>query len=132
MSVEFTAKLVSPQAQGVDRDDELAIFYAIANVWGLSTDDQMKLLGSPARSTFFKWKKERQVDLPRDTKERISHLASIVKALEILMPGPGRADAWIKRANDQFDGQSALTVMLGGQVADIYHVRAYVDAQRGG
>jgi hypothetical protein len=108
----------------------LAAFFKIADLWHLSTDEQIKLLGSPARSTYFKWKKDGGV-IPADTQERISHILSIFKALEILIPNADVADSWIRRSNDYFDGQSALHVMLGGQVVDIYSVRQYLDAQRG-
>ena len=45
-----------------------------------------------------------------------------------------RADEWLRRPNSAplFGGQSALQRMLGGQVADLYVVRQYLDAQRGG
>ena len=33
-------------------------FSNLAEDWGLNTDEQITLLGSPGRSTFFKWKKE--------------------------------------------------------------------------
>lgn len=108
----------------------LEAFFKIAELWDLSTDDQLRLLGAPARSTFFKWKKEGG-SLPADTLERISHILAIFKALEILIPDASAADSWIRRNNDYFDGMSALDVMLGGQVVDIYRVRQYVDAQRG-
>ena len=64
--------------------------------------------------------------------ERISHLVSILKALEILLPGPARADQWLRRPNAWFDDRSAIAVMLDGGLADIYNVRVYLDAQRGG
>jgi hypothetical protein len=105
-------------------------FLNIAELWRLSSDDQIKLLGSPARSTYFKWKKDGGA-IPPDTQERISHILSIFKALEILIPDIDVADGWIRSSNDYFDGQSALHVMLGGQVVDIYRVRQYLDAQRG-
>ncbi|MCR5870358.1 MULTISPECIES: MbcA/ParS/Xre antitoxin family protein [unclassified Sphingomonas] len=105
-------------------------FLKIAELWRLSSDEQIKLLGSPARSTYFKWKKDGGV-IPADTLERISHILSIFKALEILIPDADAADSWVRRENDYFDGQSALNVMLGGQVVDIYRVRQYLDAQRG-
>jgi hypothetical protein len=40
----------------------------------------------------------------------------------------------VRRPNSAplFNGQSALQRMLGGQVADLYVVRQYLDAQRGG
>ena len=108
----------------------LEAFFRIAELWRLSGDEQLRLLGSPARSTFFKWKREGGA-LPADTIERISHILAIFKALEILIPEPAVADSWIRRENSYFEGQSALDVMLGGQVVDIYRVRQYVDAQRG-
>ena len=106
-------------------------FSNLAEDWGLSTDEQIKLLGSPGRSTFFKWKKEGG-NLPNDTIERISHLLSIYKSLQILIPNEVNADSWIKRPNSYFGSQSALEFMMGGQVVDIYKVREYLDAQRGG
>jgi Protein of unknown function (DUF2384) len=109
----------------------LEAFFKMADLWGLSIEEQMRLLGSPPRSTFFKWKKEGGT-ISKDTLERISHLLGIYKALQILLPDTGAADAWVKRENEFFKGRTALDVMLGGQVVDIYRVREYLDAQRGG
>lgn len=106
-------------------------FTRLADDWKLSTDDQIILLGSPGRSTFFKWKKSGG-NLPNDTIERISHLLGIYKSLQIVLPDADAADAWIKKPNEFFDNRSALDVMLDGQVIDIYKVREYLDAQRGG
>lgn len=106
-------------------------FFNLADAWDLSTEEQIRLLGSPGRSTFFKWKKEGGSP-PNDTVERVSYLLGIYKALEILLPNPAAADSWIRRPNDFFNGRTALDVMLGGQVVDIYRVRQYLDAQRGG
>ncbi len=110
---------------------ELEAFFSIAEKWRLSGDDQIKLLGSPGRSTFFKWKKDGG-SLPADTVERLSHILSIWKALRILFTVDARAEEWIRQPNAFFDGASALEVMLQGGVADIYRVRQYLDAQRGG
>ena len=65
--------------------------------------------------------------------ERISYLLGIYKALQMLFPEPAQADAWVKKPNQAplFGGRSALERMLGGQVADLYVVRQYLDAQRG-
>ena len=109
---------------------ELEAFFTIAERWALSTDEQIRLLGSPGRSTFFKWKKEGGT-LPPDTGERLSHLLAVVKALRILFTRDERGDEWIRRSNDFFDGMSALDVMQDG-VSGIYRVRQYLDAQRGG
>lgn len=112
----------------------LRTFFRIAELWNLSADEQMTLLGITARSTFFKWKKDADAILPKDTLERISYVLGIYKALQILLPDEKAADAWVKRTNEAplFAGRSALDRMLSGQVADLFVVRQYLDAQRGG
>ena len=111
----------------------LRAFANIAEAWGLSVADQLKLLGIASRSTFFKWRREREPKLPRDTLERISYLLGIYKALQILLPDARAADEWIRKPNTAapFGGGSALERMLSGQVADLYVVRQYLDAERG-
>jgi hypothetical protein len=112
----------------------LRAFFRIAELWRLSVDEQIRLLGSPSRSTYFKWKKEGVRQLPRDTLERISYILGIYKALQILLPDPQAADAWVRKPNAAplFGGRSALERMLSGNVADLYVVRQYLDAQLGG
>jgi len=112
----------------------LRTFFRIAEAWGLSAEQQMVLLGQTTRSTFFNWKKDPDVTLPKDTLERISYILGIYKGLQILLPDEKAADAWVKRPNTAsiFGGRSALDRMLSGQVADLFVVRQYVDAQRGG
>lgn len=112
----------------------LTAFFNIADAWQLSADDERTLLGSPPRSTFFKWKSERASRLPQDTLERISYVMGIYKALHILLPTPEAADAWIKKPNAALvtNGRSALERMRGGRVVDLADVRRYLDAERGG
>ena len=109
----------------------LDVFFRISELWSLTIDQQITLLGSPARSTIYKWKKEGGL-LSADTEERISHLVSIYKALQIIVPEAKAADTWVHRPNQYFGGRSALDVMLDGKMTDIYAVRTYLDAQRGG
>jgi len=111
----------------------LRTFFRIAEAWQLSTDEARTLLGSPPRSTFFTWKKSGG-PLSRDTLERISYIFGIYKALQILLPDTAAADAWIRKPNaaPTFGGKPALDRMLSGNVADLYVVRQYLDAWRGG
>ena len=109
----------------------LDVFFKIADAWKLTIEQQITLLGAPARSTFYKWKKDGGL-LSADTEERISHLAAIYKALQIVVPDPHAADTWIERPNKYFGRRSALDIMLDGKLTDIYAVRVYLDAQRGG
>jgi hypothetical protein len=113
----------------------LRAFFNIARDWDLSVDEQIILLGSPGRSTFFKWKQSPQsARLGRDTLERLSLLLGIYKALQILLPQPASADTWIKRPNSAppFGGRRALDRMLAGNISDLVAVRQYLDAMRGG
>ena len=112
----------------------LRTFFRIAEAWGLTTEEQMILLGSPSRSTFFAWKKKGVDRLPRDVLERLSYIFGIWKALQILLPDPAAADAWVRQPNTAplFGGKSALSRMLSGNVADLYVVRQYLEAERGG
>lgn len=111
----------------------LRAFAKIADAWGLTIAEQLQLLGIASRSTFFKWRRETSPRLPRDTLERLSYLLGIYKSLQILLPDPKAADEWVRKPNEAapFGGRSALDRMLSGQVADLYVVREYLDAERG-
>jgi hypothetical protein len=111
----------------------LRAFFGLAEQWKLRMADQRKLLGDPPESTFYKWKRQREGVPGRDTIERISYLLGIWKSLQILFPDPAQADAWLHKPNQAplFGGHSALERMLSGNVADLYVVRQYLDAQRG-
>jgi hypothetical protein len=113
----------------------LRAFFNIARDWSLSAEEQIILLGTPGRSTFFKWKAAPQTArLARDTLERLSLILGIYKALQILLPEPNAADTWIKRPNTAppFGGKPALDRMLAGNISDLVAVRQYLDAMRGG
>jgi len=111
----------------------LRAFNNIAEHWDLSVAEQLRLLGIASRSTYFKWRREHAPRLPQDTLERLSYLLGIYKALQILLPDTRAADEWVRRPNSAppFGGRSALDRMLSGQVADLYVVRQYLDAERG-
>ncbi len=111
----------------------LKAFFNIATRWGLNAEQQRRLLGNPGRSTFFRWKRDRAGAVPGDVLERISYLLGIYKDLHILFPDAAQADGWVRRPNSAplFGGSSALERMLAGRVADLYVVRAWLDAQRG-
>ena len=113
----------------------LRAFFNIARDWDLSAEEQIVLLGSPGRSTYFKWKAApATARLGRDTLERLSLLLGIYKALQILLPQASAADTWIKRPNSAppFGGRRALDRMLAGNISDLVAVRQYLDAMRGG
>ena len=129
-----TKQTTPPPATTKDMSEAgLRAFCRIAELWGLSLDQQLVLLGGLPKSTFYNWKKKGGV-LPEDVLERISYILGIYRALEILLPKPEAANTWVKKPNTAptFGGAAALDRMLGGKVADLYVVRQYLDAQRGG
>lgn len=111
----------------------LRTFFRIGDRWGLATDEQMILLSVTSHSTFSRWREEPiNSVLPEDTLERISNIFAIYKSLQILLPEEKAADEWVRRPNAEplFRGASALDRMLRAQVADLWVVREYLDAQR--
>ena len=113
----------------------LRAFFNIARDWGLSVDEQLVLLGSPGRSTMFKWRADPgSARVPRDTLERLSYIVGIYKSLQILLPVNEAADRWVRKPNAAplANSGSALDRMLGGNVSDLVAVRQYLDAVRGG
>ena len=113
----------------------LRTFQRIASAWRLTVDDQLNLLGMPPRSTFYGWMKNPDsANLSRDTLERLSNLLGIYKGLQILLPDPVAADAWVHNPNTAplFGGHAPMAHMLAGNVSDLHAVRRYLDAVRGG
>jgi hypothetical protein len=112
----------------------LRTFFRIASAWELTQAEARALLGDPPESTYYKWKSGKVGSVPSDLLERISYVLGIYKALQILLPDPAAADAWVRRPNAAplFNGRSALELMLSGRVADLFLVRQYLDWERGG
>jgi hypothetical protein len=112
----------------------LRTFFRIASAWELTQVEARALLGDPPESTYYKWKSGKVGSVPGDLLERISYVLGIYKALQILLPDPAAADAWVRRPNAAplFNGRSALELMLSGRVADLFLVRQYLDWERGG
>jgi hypothetical protein len=112
----------------------LAVFFRIGAEWALQPAQEQALLGV-GKTTLFAWKGGRvKAGLEPAVLERLSYLLRIYAALEILLPVPERAVAWLHRPNAAplFGGGSALQRLLGGQVGDLMVVADYLDALRGG
>ena len=132
-------RLVSttPAAQpspGYSTDEIHAMQRAVINLfdrWNLTDDQAAILLGSIAQRTYQRWKHGEYGRVSIDLATRLSNLLGIHKALRLLFKDAQRGYGWIKRNNKDFNGHSALDVMLGGQLTDLMRVRQYLDAQRG-
>lgn len=118
---------------GLHSGPGLRTFFQIMEAWAAAPDTAMAMLGVP-RATYYKWKRNPDsARLSRDQLERVSYVLGIYKALQILLPSPGNANSWVSRPNDSsvFGGRPPIEIMSQGQVADLYRVRQFLDAERG-
>lgn len=106
-------------------------FLNLAEAWGLTLEEQRALLGGVSRSTFTRWKKDRNALLTLDQLERISHLLGIWQSLETLLPTTG--EHWPKTPNDGalFQGGAPLRHMIEGGITGLRRVRELLMAERG-
>ncbi len=111
-----------------------AMFRAAVNLfrqWSVTDEQAAVLLDLPLR-TYRRWKAGDIGRFNRDLKARLSNLMGIHKALRLIFNEPQRGYAWIGAPNAAFEDQSALEVILGGELTDLMRVRRYLDAERGG
>ena len=114
-------------------EEAAAMFRAALNLfrlWGVSDHQAAVLLDLPRR-TFARWKAGEVGRIGRDGKARLSNLMGVHTALRIIFREPERGYAWIKAPNEDFEGRSALDIMLGGELTDLMRVRRLLDAERG-
>ena len=78
----------SPFSEGPDLSrlsgPGLRAFLNLAEVWELTLDEQRSLLGGVSRSTYTRWRRDRDALLSIDQLERVSHLLGIFEALGVL------------------------------------------------
>ncbi len=122
----------TPRARvaAVDAPRAMAGFFGIMALWGVGNEPARAMLGGPPPRTFFAWKSGRVKTVPADVVRRIGYVSGIYKALQIVYSDPAQADAWIKRPNRFFGGQTPLERMSAGDVTDLAAVRQYLDAAR--
>lgn len=109
-------------------------FIQIADEWELGVADRVRLLGDIAESTYHKWRNGGVGTPSRDQLERLSLLLGIYKALRLIFSDENTGTRWLKGANTDapFAPKSPLERMLHGSIDDLYAVRRYLDAWRGG
>lgn len=118
----------------ISDEEGAALFRAAVNLfrlWGLNDEQGAILVDLPTR-TYRRWKAGDIGRISRDGKARLSNLMGIHKSLRIIFSDPQRGYDWIGAPNTAFADQSALDVMLGGELTDLMRVRRYLDAERGG
>lgn len=108
------------------------VFFRISQVWALSPDQEMGLLGV-SRSQIDLLKRDEPLShgLSDDMIKRLSCITRIYAGLKVLLPIPERAAAWL-RAPDAvpvFSGQAALDRLTSGQAGDLMAVAEYLESQ---
>ena len=109
-------------------------FMTIADQWQLSVTERVCLLGDIAESTYHNWRSGKIGEPSRDQLERLSLMLGIYKALRLIFSDESTGTRWLRGANTDapFASRSPLQRMLDGSIDDLYTVRRYLDAWRGG
>jgi len=121
-------------SSGYTQAQSQAMQRAVINLfdkWNVKDADAAVLLGGINPKTLYRWKKGEYGKPTIDLKDRMSNLLGIHKALRLLFKDPSRSYSWITKSNKEFEGLSALEVMLNGKFTDLVRVRNYLDSQRG-
>lgn len=116
----------------------LRTFLAIADLWGLTEEQRLLVLGCPARSTYHNWcKRVREHDaitLDVDVLLRISAVLGIHQALGLLFPGEPDGIKWLTAPHGAivFGGRPPLDLLTCGTQDGLMAVRRFLDGARGG
>ncbi|TAX90204.1 MbcA/ParS/Xre antitoxin family protein [Rhizobium leguminosarum] len=116
----------------------LRTFLAIADLWGLSEEQRLLMLGYPSRSTYHNWAKQARehgaFTLDVDTLTRISAVLGIHQALGVLFSDERAGVAWLRTPHQAlvFSGHPPLDVVTNGTQDGLMTVRRFLDGARGG
>ena len=104
-----------------------------ADYLGLTVPERSRVLGNLPPATYYRWIEKGAPALSRDLLERISLVLGIIKGLRVLFANDEDGKRWLRAPNKDipFAGESPLTRMLRGSIADLYEVRRYIDGWRG-
>src|SRR4051812_20566687 len=116
----------------------LRTFLAVADLWGLTEEQRLLVLGYPSRSTYHNWCKQARehgaFTLDVDVLTRISALLGIHQALGILFPSERLGVEWLRTPHNAtvFGGRPPLDLVASGSQDALLTVRRFLDGARGG
>jgi Protein of unknown function (DUF2384) len=116
----------------------LRTFLAIADLWGLTEEQRLLVLGYPSRSTYHSWCKQARehgtFTLDLDVLARISAVFGIHQGLGILFPTEQQGVAWLRTPHGAvvFGGRPPLDLATCGSQDGLLSVRRFLDGARGG
>ena len=122
-----------PDLPAITDEEAAALARTTVNLfrsWQLSDIEARSLLGDMAQRTWARWKEGGIGRIDRDLRARMAILMGIHKALRYLFTEPARGYVWIRKPNAAFVDQSALSVMMRGEITDLIDLRSYLDAER--
>ncbi len=116
----------------------LRTFLAIANLWGLTEEQRLLILGYPSRSTYHNWCKQARehgaFTLDVDALTRISAVLGIHQGLGILFPTEQLGVEWLRTPHSAvvFGGLPPLDLVTSGSQDGLLLVRRFLDSAQGG
>jgi hypothetical protein len=116
----------------------LRTFLAIADLWGLTEQQRLLVLGYPSRSTYHNWCKQARehgaFTLDVDVLTRISAVLGIHQALGTLFADERQGVEWLRTAHQAlvFGGRPPLGLVTSGSQDGLLTVRRFLDGARGG
>jgi hypothetical protein len=116
----------------------LRTFLAIADLWGLTEEQRLLILGYPSRSTYHNWCKQARehgaFTLDVDVLTRISAVFGIHQGLGILFPTEQLGVDWLRTPHGAiaFGGRPPLDLATCGSQDGLLTVRRFLDGARGG
>lgn len=116
----------------------LRTFLAIADLWGLTEEQRLLVVGYPSRSTYHNWCKQARehgtFTLDVDVLMRISAVFGIHQALGVLFPQERLGVDWLRSPHHEivFGGHPPLDLITNGSQDGLLSVRRFLDGARGG
>ncbi|WP_282057814.1 MbcA/ParS/Xre antitoxin family protein [Lentibacter algarum] len=123
-----------PDLPVITDEEASALARATVNLfraWQLTDVEARTLLGDMAQRTWARWKENNIGRIDRDLRARMAILMGIHKGLRYLFSDPARGYAWVRKPNANFEGKSALDIMMRGEITDLIDLRSWIDAERG-
>ena len=116
----------------------LRTFLAIADLWGLTEEQRLLVLGYPSRSTYHNWCRQARehgaFTLDVDVLTRISAVLGIHQGLGVLFPQERLGVDWLRSPHNEvvFGGHPPLDLITSGTQDGLLSVRRFLDGARGG
>jgi len=116
----------------------LRTFLAIADLWGLTEEQRLLVLGYPSGPRYRNWAKQARehgvFTLDVDTLTRISVLFGIHQVLGVLFRTERLGVEWLRTAHNAavFSGRPPLDLVTNGTQDGLLTVRRFLEGARGG